>query len=243
MGRGRSGAGKGKKGGGGVKTPSGITYDQFMNMSDDQKIQVMTDIINDKKIVVPNYLDDSTTTKVMYALGMNNKPTVVSDSKLDALSGEQIFRTVNDTGFPPPYATDITDQFRTGDFTQMSGSGGSAYGRALYFATDFGESQIYGDGITATMMRGKISKKANIVTEKKLDNMMKNDKKWKTLPKSAGADDRALYALSHGIDGWKGSGYGKTYRMIVNRGILTMSSQDKDVSNAYRGRWHTSPNK
>lgn len=242
MGRGASGlSGRGVRS---FSTPSGVTYSEFLSMSDAQKFQTMTDILNNPNIVVPGYLDDSATTKVIYALGMNNKPNVVSDSQLDSMAGEEIFRTVYDVPSPPPRAKDITDQLRNGDFTQMSGSGGSAYGRALYFATDFGESQDYGYGRTsATMTRGKINPSAKIIGDRALTNRMNKDPNWHRLPGVRGTDAKALYALSHGIDGWKGTGYGRTYRMIVNRGVLTMSSQDKDVSNYRIKGWASSPNR
>ena len=243
MGRGSSGLGK-KSGGKSGGTPSGVTFAQFSAMSDTQKFQTMSDILNNQSIVVPDYLDDSPTTKVIYALGMNTKPTVVSDSALDNMPGEEIFRTVTDVPSPPPYAKDILDQIRTGDYTQMSGSGGSAHGRAIYFAADFGESRDYGWGKTdATMARAKINPKANIIGEQALENKMKRDPNWKRLPGVGNTDAKALYAISHGIDGWKAKrGWGSSYRMIVNRGALTMSSTSKDVSGRGRGQtWSNAP--
>lgn len=244
MGRGRSGLG----GGGGKKAPSGppsgVTFAQFSAMSDAQKFQTMSDILNNQNIVVPDYLDDSPTTKVLYGLGMNNKPTVVSDSALDNMQGEEIFRTVRDTNNPPPYAQDILDQVKNGDFTQMSGSGGSAHGRALYFAADFKESRDYGYGNPdATMARAKINPKAKIIGEQALENRMRNDKNWGRLPNVNSTDAKALYALSHGIDGWKAKrGWGSSYRMIVNRGVLTMSDTNKNVSGRGFGQnWHNAP--
>ena len=76
------------------KTLSGVTYDQLMKMSEDEKYQTIEDILNNDNIKVPSYLDDSETTKVLYALGMSNKPNVVSDAKLNSMAGEEVFRTV-----------------------------------------------------------------------------------------------------------------------------------------------------
>ena len=233
MGRGSSGLRGG--GGGGtppapvVNTPSGVTYDQFMQMSDDQKYQTMNNIISDQNIQVPNYLDPSTTSKILYGLGMNNKPTVVSDTQLDSMQGREIFRTVYESGsLPPPTSADILDQIRNEDYTQMSGSGGSAHGRALYFATDFTDSRVYGDGErNATMMRAKINPNARIVSETNLNSMMSADASFQRSSISGtGRDAKALYAISHGIDGW----YSGTYTMMVNRGVLTASNQNKSIS-------------
>lgn len=240
MGTGSSGLSK--SGGGSKRTPSGVTFSQFMQMNESQKLQTISDILGNTKITVPSHLDNSATSKVIYALGMNNKPNVVTDKQLDGMNGEEIFRTVYDVSSPPPFAKDITSQIRKEDFTQMSGSGGSAFGRALYFATDFGSSKSYGYGkSSATMMRGKIDKKAKIIGDKKLENLIAKDPRWNGMNVNY-ADKKALYALSHGIDGWKGSGYGRSYRMIVNRGVLSVSSQDKNVS-GWSSDWHSSPNK
>lgn len=234
MGRGRSGAGKSGGGGGNAstpkaKTPSGVDYDSFMKMSDAQKFSTIQDIIKNPNIQVPDYLDDSETSKVLYALGMNNKPQVVSDSQLDSMPGREIYRTVYEKGsMPPPQSDEILDQIRTGDFTQLSGRGGSAHGRALYFATDFGDSASYGTSErNAMVMRAKINPNAKIVKESTIRQQMQNDPNY-----AAGAvrfggnkDSIALYALSHGIDGW----YSGTYTMMVNRGMLTASSQNKRI--------------
>lgn len=231
MGRGSSGLNGG--GGGGAaqpkaNTPSGVSYQQFMAMSDDQKNQVVQDIINDTNITVPNYLDDSETTKVLYALGMNNKPTVVAESQFNSVPGREIYRTVYETGsMPPPTSADIIDQIRTGDYTQMSGKGGSAHGRAIYFATDFTDSAYYGTyNRNAMVTRAKINPNANIVSERVIKGMMQNDKHYQHRTSLGDKDGIALYALSHGIDGW----YSGTYTMMVNRGVLTFSDQNRRIS-------------
>ena len=232
MGRGRSGLSK-KSGGGNAapakaNTPSGIDFNQFMSMPDDKKYSTLNDIINNPNSVVPSYLDKSDTSKVIYALGMTNKPNVVSDDQLDKMPGKDLYRTVCDAPSPPPNSKDILDQIATGDYTQMPGSGGSAYGRAIYFAeNDFAGSRSYGNrGKNAIMMRAKVNPNANIISESALDSQMKRDSKFMNSVKpTRGADIRALYALSHGIDGWRAD-YG-SYRMIVNRGALTVGSTYK----------------
>ena len=227
MGRGRSKAGGGGSSGGGkINTPSGVSYQQFMKMSDSQKQGLMRQIINDPNIQVPGYLDSSDTTKVLYALGMNQKPTIVSDSQLDSIQGIEIYRTVYETGsMPPPSSSMVLDQIRNGDFTQMSGKGGSAHGRAIYFATNFGDSSTYGMGENNSLvMRAKINPKANIRSEKSLRSQIANDPNWGG--GNTRHDDIALYAVSHGIDGW----YSGSYTMMVNRGVLTASSTNKAIT-------------
>ncbi len=237
MGRGRSGLSK-KSGGGNAapakaNTPSGIDYNQFMAMTDAQKYQTIDDILNNSNIKVPSYLDSSDTNKVIYGLGMANKPTVVSDSQLDAMPGKDLYRTVYESGsMPPPSSAGILDQIRNGDYTQLSGKGGSVHGRALYFARDdFSGSTSYGmRGRNAMVMRAKINPNAKIVSESKLDNDMRNDTAFHNKFFTKGYDEKALYALSHGIDGW----YSGSYSMIINRGALTASSQNKSTRKALK---------
>lgn len=237
MGRGSSGL---SGGGGGTKTPSGMTLNDLMKMPEAQRYDAINNIISDPTIKVPDTLDGSVTSKLMYALGMDGKPTVVSDAQLDAMQGREIFRTVYESGIMPPPATDmILDQIRVGDYTQMSGSGGSFHGRALYFATDFSDSAVYGSGERNPMiMRGKINANANIRSENSLSRQMMADttftgsKLGNRLSGRNSADAISLYAISHGVDGW----YSGTYTMMVNRGVLTMSSQNKSIYSTGRSR-------
>ena len=248
MGRGAS-----KSGGGGAankpaNTPSGMTYEQFLAMPEDQRFDALKDIVENPNIVVPDYLDKSVTSKVMYALGMNNKPTVVDDATLDTMPGRDIYRTVYELpGMPPPSSDAIIDQIRTGDYTQLSGKGGSAHGRALYFATDYYDSAVYGHGEkNAQVMRSKINPNAKMVSESNLRNQMQTksvNPKFNNLanhPRVDSRDRQSLYAISQGIDGW----YSGTYSMIVNRGILTASSQAKTIraGRGYARSWATANN-
>ena len=253
MGTGSSGLGGGAKKtktSSSANTPSGISYDQFMKMSNGQKYQTMDSIIDNPNIVVPSYLDGSVTTKVMYALGMNNKPTVVSDWQLDTMPGKEIYRTVYDVSSPPPYAQDIIDQIRTGDFTQLSGAGGSAHSRALYFSTNFAGSADYGVGKqNSTVMRAKINLNAKIADEQTLTNAMNadtdflNSKQGSTINKSYGTmrDRLSLYAIANGYDGWATSSTYDQYNMIINRGVLTASSQNKAIGKTKRAKKTTAP--
>ena len=236
------GRGSSKAGGGGGKTPSGVTYDQFMKMSDDEKYDTIAGILGNQNINVPTYLDSSDTTKVLYALGANQKTTVVSDQQLDSMQGMEIFRTVYEgASMPPPSSDAILDQIRNDDFTCMSDKGGSVHGRALYFATDYTSSASYGHyEKNAMVMRAKINSNAKILRETNLANQMRNDTSFmgKMNGKLNNSDMKSLWALSHGIDGW----YSGNYTMIVNRGALTASSQNKTVNNSnggYARSWST----
>ena len=218
-----------------ANTPSGVSYAQFMQMPDSQKYDTINNIINDRNIQVPSYLDNSETSKVLYGLGMNNKPAVVSDAQLDTMQGRELFRTVYERGtMPPPASGDVIDQIRTGDYTQMSGAGGSAHGRAIYFATSFNDSKSYGTHENnPRIMRAKINPTANVRSQTSLVNQMSNDATWNASKVGsrgnhpyANKDNIALYALSHGVDAW----YSGSYTMVVNRGALTASDQTRHIT-------------
>lgn len=225
-------------------TPSGVTYDQFMQMSADERYDLINTVLYNPNIKVPSKLDNSETSKVMYALGMNNKPKVVSESVFDTLPGVANYRTVADVSNPPPYSRDILKQIKTDDFTQLSGSGGSVHGRALYFANEYWKSTEYSNGPSSVVMRMKINPNANIVSEQKLLKQMKADKSFMKKTKKVSRDDKiAMYALSHGVDGWNDPSTG--YTMLLNRGAMTVSSTNKWVYDR-NGReffdWASAPN-
>jgi hypothetical protein len=150
---------------------------------------------------------------------------------------------------PPPSSDAILDQIRNGDYTHMSGSGGSAHGRAIYFATDFTDSTDYGRGErNPQVMRAKINPGAKIVSESTLYNQMNSkgmDARYRSTVNFGkkvvrDTDSMALYALSQGIDGW----YSNTYTMMVNRGALTASSQSKSIKSgrSYAQSWASANN-
>lgn len=212
----------------GANTPAGITHDEFMKLQAMQRERVIKDIINDQGIKVPAYLDDSETTKAIYALGMNNKPTVVPDAQLSAMKGKSLYRTVN--GNPSISGAQIADQIKTWDYTQLSGKGGSVHGRALYFADNIRASASYYDGNgDGKMIRGKLLPGANIVDESVITALGNNNKLGSNY-----ADRMGLTAICYGYDGWKSPNTG--YYMMVNRGKLAVSDKTKSVD-WYTKRW------
>ena len=257
MGRGKSGAGAGgggsisASGGGGAlpaatnqvvpPTPQqvangdvlpkgGVAFSDFEQMTDDQKADVVDKALHTG---VPIFLDDSGMQRFAYFTGMSNKPNVVSDSQLDKMSGHELFRTVNnaydsrkDIGYT---ANDIVKQISTGDFTMYSDSGGSAYGKAIYFASSVRSSADY-SGNGATMMRAKItggkSISATSATSMYSSALSRGDKLAQACSKADRKSSVNLYALAKGYDVITSS----DYHMVLNRRCLTVSTKTKSVS-------------
>ena len=226
-------------------TPSGVSYKQFMQMSENERYDLIEKIIDDNNIKVPDYLDNSQTSKVMYALGMNNKPEMVSDKEFDKLKGDAMYRTVNNA--KTQTSENIINQIKTSDYTQLSGDASSAYGRGIYFAKTFTESARYGiNDKNPIMMRAKIKSNAKIEDYGSLRRTVKNDTRFYNSRNMNRSDIYSLYALAKGLDGWHSKGTG--YTVIVNRGSLVTTSTNKKtqrqkgiIGGFKRLSWKTAP--
>ena len=216
-------------------TPSGYTYEEFLSKSIEEREQIIVDII-DSDIDVPDYLDKSDTQKVLYALGMDGKPQMMSDSQLDALPGQDLFRTVNGNKYLS--AGEIIDQVKEGDYTRLSDSGGSAYGRGIYFANKLDESLVYGYKEDSAVMRAKLLPDAKVATYQDVYKGYKSANKFKTDPilKLVGSDDKeSLWALSRGYDAWFDPGSG--YHVVLNRAKTAASKVTKYFNGAQDATW------
>lgn len=218
---------------GDILPKGGVAFSDFEKMTDDEKAQVVADAL---RTGTPMFLDDSGMQRFAYFTGMNNTPKVVSDSALDAMKGEEIFRTVNDAyssskdiGYT---SRDIAKQITEGDFTMFSDSGGSAHGKAIYFANSYTDSSYYGSGNKNPMtMRAKITGGKSI-KENQLDSMYqqalsRGDALARACSRADSGSARNLYGLAKGYDVM--TTYGG-YRMVFNRRCLTISDTVKKTN-------------
>ena len=235
-------SGGGAKAGGRANTPSGVDRDGFLQMTDAEKEQFIARVNADPNIAVPAYVDRSITSKVMYSLGMDKKPDVVDDATFDQMKANgdfqfnnDMFRTVYNTGTGIT-GLDVAQSNLRGDYTQMSGSGGSAHGRAIYFAggqSGLAESMDYRDSYRGgnVTIRANVKKGAKIVNERDVENSPMYSRYT-----NAGynrADAKALTALSMGADGWRQNYGNYHYTMVINRGALAASSSVKNTPRSY----------
>ena len=213
---------------GNILPGGGVAYDDFKNMTDDEKADVVEKALG---VGLPAFLDDSGIQKLAYFTGMKEKPTVVADDALDKMSGTELYRTVNnaynrrtDIGYT---SKDIAKQITDGDFTMYSDSGGSAHGKAIYFADNFGGSAAYGNGRSDDLMiRAKITS-GNVISERSLDTQFRNalgrgDKLAVACSKADWSSQKNLYALAKGYDVVQA---GNGYNMVLKRSALTVSSK------------------
>lgn len=225
--------------------PMSASYDSFMAMTDDQKADTIDAMASQP---APAFLSDTAMQRVTYNLGLNDKPTLVDDDVLDTMNGTELFRTVNDAKDPVARlkydADEIATQIQRGRVTRYSDSGGSVYGRGLYFADNYGDSMIYGNtsgNIKSTaVVRAKLNSNAKIVHIDKVKHgltseMASGSKLGKSLSKIYRGDRHSaesIYALSKGYNVII-SGHG--YFNVLNRNAVTMSKTIKAKSS--KGGW------
>lgn len=230
-------------------TPQSMSADfnNFMAMSDDDKADVIDSMI---KQGVPAHLADNDFQRFIYNIGLNDKPDVVDDATLDAMSGLEMFRTVNavkNTAIGVTYsAPEIAKQIQGGSITRVSDTGGSAYGRGLYFTPDCHHSMsMYGrtnGNVKQTCtIRSKLNSNAKIITDTKVSSGINweighGTKLGKVLSKCDRASRESLYAIAKGYNVILGTGSGSAkYHNVLNRQAMTIS---KDVHPANSsGKW------
>lgn len=217
--------------------PMSASYDAFMGMTDDQKADVIDSMASQP---APAFLSDTAMQRFTYNLGLNDKPTLVDDATLDTMNGTELFRTVNDAKDGVTRlrygADEIATQIQRGRVTRYSDSGGSVYGRGLYFADNYGDSTGYGytrGNIKSTaVVRAKVNSNAKIINidqvKRGLSNEMASGSKLgKSLSKIYRRDHHSaesIYALSKGYNVII-SGHG--YFNVLNRNAITMSTTIK----------------
>ncbi len=215
-------------------------YAKFMKMTDDQKADAIMTLI---KQDVPVFLADNAFQKLTYAIGMNDKPKLVTDAQLNTIKGQELFRTVNssrDTKNQMVFDADtIARQITKGSVTRVSDSGGSFYGRGIYFANSYRDSTLYGNTNgnikKSAVVRAKIDPKAKTLSystakQKVSQEMQSGSKLGKALAKCDSYSRESVYALSKGYDILT-SGHG--YYNVLTRKSLVMSQDIKAVGS----RW------
>lgn len=220
--------------------PMSASYDAFMGMSDDQKADAINQMIKND---VPVFLADNDFQKLTFTMGLNDKPQLVDDSVLDTMNGTEIFRTinsVNDGKNRIRYDADIiASQVQKGTVTRVSDSGGSAYGRGIYFADTYRDSTLYGNtsgNIKKTaVIRAKLNSNAKVINHNNAIKGVRNEinsgsKLGKALAKCDYESQTSIWALTKGYNIIT-SGHG--YYNILNRNAVTMSKDIKAVSNKW----------
>ena len=212
---------------GNVLPGGGTPFAQFEKMTDDQKADVITKALGQN---LPMFLDQGDTQRLAYFTGMSDKPTIVTEAQLKAMPGRDLWRSVHDTYDPK---TDIGytgraiyRQLATGDFTKYSDTGGSAYGKAIYFDIRKGS---YGSGSGYTVMHAKFLPTAKTISYNSAINRMSAEirsgsKLGQAISQASHSDRVGIWALSRGYDAVVDNS-GSNYNMILNRRALALSNK------------------
>ena len=212
----------------------------FMSLSDDEKAAMIENVHNQS---VPVFLADNDFQKLTYSISEKDMPKLVSDAALDKTAGTEMFRTVNgvkDTRHGISYDADmIAAQIQKGSVTRVSDSGGSYYGRGIYFADNYRDSVGYGkSGVgvkSSAVVRAKLDPTAKTISYSKAINLTNAEiksgsKLGKALAKCDSASRVSIYALSKGYSALTDS----SYINILRRNALVMSSDIKAVGTRWR---------
>lgn len=221
--------------------PMSASYDAFINMTDDQKADAISQMVQND---VPVFLADNDFQKLTFTMGLNDKPQLVDDSVLDTMTGTELFRTVNSVNDGKNrirYDADIiASQVQKGSVTRVSDNGGSVYGRGIYFADSYSDSAMYGNrsgNIKSTaVIRSKLNSNAKVINHstavKNVNNeISKGTKLGKSLAKCDRDSQVSIWALTQGYNVIT-SGHG--YYNILNRNAVTMSKDIKALSSSRR---------
>ena len=216
-----------------------VDYSDYMKLSDDEKADAMSQILKND---LPNFLNDSATQKLLYYTDIEGKPQVASDSALDKMTGRSLFRTVHDvydrTTDVSYTAKQIYNQIADGEYTAVSGSGGSAYGKGIYFADSYQGSTAYRrSGTTNLTMRAKLNSNARVVSYDTASRAVTNEirsgtKLGRVYANMSGSDRTSVWALNNGYNVVRDSGSG--YHVVLDRRAITLS---KKTTNSSGSSW------
>lgn len=216
------------------------SYDAFLKMTDDQKADV---IAQARQTDIPLFLADNDLQRVLYGLNLNDKPTLVDDAVLDKMPGKSLYRTVNATNDAKnriKYSADeIGAQVIKGSVTRVSDTGGSAYGRGIYFADSYSDSAAYGytqgDIKKTAVVRVKLNSNAKMISAPAADRgavqeINSGSRLGKVLRQANSRDRSALWALAKGYNVMQVS---NGYHVVLSRTALTASKEIRPMG----GRW------
>lgn len=216
-----------------MTTPMGVTLADVQAMDDKQLHDFL---INVYDVDIPDFLNTHHTQKMVYGLGLNDKPQVIPDVQLQQMinnGAQPIYRSVDDVTLPGKVhlsGADMHDMLRDGDLTYL---GNGMYGDGLYFSNSLKGSKGYGN----TTIQGVLSPNARTITEKQLRN--EYDNYIKTHPQTR----KALGFSAKRGSSWKNSlsqfalirGYnvitythydGETYYNVIDRSALIVSDKN-----------------
>lgn len=217
-----------------VPQPKQITYSKFRTMTDDEKAD---QIVASIKGGVPDHLAKNDFQKFLYNTKLNDKPQVLDDTAFAKAKGKDLYRTVNqvfdrqnDISYTAPQ---IANQIMNGTYTRVSDTGGSFYGRGLYFDQSkrgsAGYGRYSGDVNKTAMIYAKLAPNAKTITySSALSAVQKEIKSGSKLGKALGKikaqeDQASIWALSKGYAALTSGTSSSEYHNVIDRSYLIIN--------------------
>lgn len=215
--------------------PMGVTLSDVQQMDDTSMHDFL---INVQSVDMPQFLCDSHLQRMIYGLGMNDKPQIVSDKQLNAMVKQgavPIYRTVNDSDDDVQgismTSDDICDMMTDGSLSYV---GRGVHGDGLYFSDSKRGSKLYGNpGQNPKTLRAVLNPaKARAISESSLqsayDTFVKSHPRTRRALGFAKAhntsDSMSQFALLMGYNVITTKvGYNETYYTVIDRSALIMS--------------------
>lgn len=224
-------------GGGSLLSGGQISYTP-LNQKDEADTSMHDFLINVQSVDMPQFLCDSHLQRMIYGLGMNDKPQIVSDKQLNAMVKQgavPIYRTVNDSDDDVQgismTSDDICDMMTDGSLSYV---GRGVHGDGLYFSDSKRGSKLYGNpGQNPKTLRAVLNPaKARAISESSLQSAY--DAFVKSHPRTRRAlgfakahstsDSMSQFALLMGYNVITTKvGYNETYYTVIDRSALIMS--------------------
>ena len=220
-------------------TPSGLTLSDVQAMDDDALHDFLINVNNTD---TPDFLNSHHLQKMIYALGLNDKPEIISQKEFDDMTinapfgsaAPILYRTVNDTTTPDGVsmsAKQIQQMFTDGKLTYV---GNGIHGDGLYFSDSKSGSLLYGTPGKASLISGVLNGKAKIITEKALKS--EYDKFVKAHPRSRKAlgfarknsshDSYSQFALLRGYNVIVSKQWGnENYYTVLDRSVISTTGK------------------
>ena len=210
-----------------IKQPKKIVISKYRNMTDDEKADQIKASL---KGGVPAHLAQNAFQKFLYNTKLNDNPEVVDDATFKKAKGVSLYRTVNSvfdrTNDISYTAQQIANQVMRGTYTRVSDTGGSAYGRGLYFDQSKSGSANYGNtrgNVQKTaMIYAKLKQGAPVITHSQAmaglrSEINKGTKLGKALKGVNSTDGVSIWALSKGYAAIKSGNGSSEYHNVVDR--------------------------
>ena len=216
-----------------------------MAMSDSQKAAAINNAINGNANFLIGGLKapDTVFQKLAHNLGIDSAPQLVTDDVLDSMPGTDMYRAFSAS--TQDEADGITMNVMMDNETFYSATGGSVYGRGVYFMSDgYGgaddalnrDVRTYGNrtGTKANIVRAKYNSNLNATSESAMENavraeIMKGTEFGKALRKINSEDAVSIMAISKGYNAMRTR---VGVESVLDRSCLTMSYTYKKIQQA-----------